>query len=332
MRKKMIAVCLLTGILLTGCGAPDVVLEEAKSVSSDFISSEEELNQAIDQIASGGKESEPVTISVIKREQLKRLQELITKDEFIKKKYYLEDEGDSDETEMDEDILSEWVQFEVGTKNTAAIFDEDMCLTFDDIKLKDGELDKFMEKMEALGYKNMKGMTPDDSRYLVRQGIEFYIFKPQHENSCYVGVTIPAARYCYPKKYEKLIEQNIGDGFCLSDVATGGYMDCLEMTSSWNEPGNPYNKKVFLYLKEDKALQLEVKIVENVDKAEGPVFSSYEQQTIINLLTMMSGNQTAAASFVANFRLDGDTEGEIGDKTWNLVKDRKNEYDILRVQ
>lgn len=352
MKKKTIAMLLLAVMLLTGCGAPDAVMDEAENIREEyrFLSSQEEVEGAKEILLGKGK-SEPAVVSVIKRQQLKILKETIMKDDFLKTLYLSEDsdeDADEDEFEADEvddTGIDDWLDYEIiGKKSTDMVFGGDLVLSF---TLQNGEkdLEELLKRMEKIGYKDMKGYTTEQygACSFVRQGLLFqsYVEKDVSEEGTVkrklvsFDILVPAARYCYPKRYEELIEKTIGDGFYLLKAYTGGYMDCLMLQSSWNDPGNPYNKQVFFYLKDEKPLQLEVKIWENADKADGPVFSADERQTIINLITQMTNNSSEATAFVSNFRIDGDKEGKLGDKEWRLINNgrtgKKSSY-ILRIQ
>lgn len=352
MKKKILAIMLLTGMLLTGCGAPDVVMDEAENIREEyrFLSSEEEVEKARE-LLQGQEKSEPRAISVIKRQQLKTLQTTIMNDKFIRKLFLWEDEETDSDEETDESEtedatqgLDDWVKFEVGKKSTDNVFSGDLLLTFN---LENGkkDLDELFKRLEKIGYKDMKGYNVEqyEACTFVRQGMliqprvtEEYKEDGTVERELFqLDVFMPSARYCYPKRYEELIEKTIGDGFYLLKAYTGGYMDCLLLQSSWNSPENPYNKQVSFYLKDDKPRQLEVKIWENADKADGLVFSASEKQTIINLITQMTGNSSEATAFVSNFRIDGEKEGTLGDKEWKLLNNgrtgKKHAY-ILRVQ
>lgn len=345
-KQKILVMVLLAGMLLTGCGAPDVVMDEAENVGEEFcfLSSEEDVEKA-QKFLQGQEKSEPRAISVIKRQQLKTLQATIMNDKFIRKMFLWEDEEtDRSETEEATQGLDDWVKFEVGKKSTDNVFSGDLLLTFN---LENGkkDLDELFKRLEKIGYKDMKGYNVEQygACTFVRQGMliqprvtEEYKEDGTVERELFqLDVFMPAARYCYPKRYEELIEKTIGDGFYLLKAYTGGYMDCLQLQSSWNSPENPYNKQVSFYLKDDKPLQLEVKIWENADKADGLVFSASEKQTIINLITQMTGNSSEATAFVSNFRIDGEKEGTLGDKEWKLLNNgrtgKKHAY-ILRVQ
>lgn len=47
-KQKILVMVLLAGMLLTGCGAPDVVMDEAENVGEEFcfLSSEEDVEKA----------------------------------------------------------------------------------------------------------------------------------------------------------------------------------------------------------------------------------------------------------------------------------------------
>lgn len=353
MRKRIVAAGLIAGILLTGCGAPDVIKDEAKKAAADcpFLSSEEEIQEALKAVGEK-KDSGPKEISVFQRQCLKNLEEAIQKDSFLKARYgenddvEIEDDSGADYIEVDESeepSLHNWIQPD--KKKQEEIFSWNMEVPFT-IKNGDGkDLDGILSRLEKLGFEGLRGYSPGQYGNIafVRKGMLFRVVEEeeyQEDGSVKrelleVDVRVPEARYYYPKKYEEIIEKSIVDGFFLTNLHTGGYADCLMLQGSWNDPVNPYNKQMMFYLKDGKPLQLEIKIWENREKAEGLVFSAYEKQTVTNLLRYMTGNSSEAAAFVSNFRTDGDTEGKLGDKTWRLIgngKTKNKSSYILRIQ
>ncbi|MCH5251634.1 MAG: hypothetical protein J1F22_01555 [Lachnospiraceae bacterium] len=330
--KKIIAMGLTVILCLTGCGTPDAVVEEIEKLEPGVISTKADVDSAWEKLA---WKEELKAVSSVKQQQMRKFAETI--DKLLKENKQIEEAYEGGPA-----ILKSWIDFQMGRDDFDSTFSLDSQCSYSIKTTKD--LETFLTVLEKNGYGNMKGYSVKQYTGVrfVRQGVMFQLDSGDNwdRDGMELIMRIPAARIGYPQRYTEFIERNIGDGFLLENIQCG-YMDVFQLIGSINEPGNPYDKQITLYFNKDegeqekKPLQMEIRIEENTKKAGGLVFSAYEQQTVINVLTAMTNNKAEAESFVRNFRIVEETEGSIGDRNWYLLDntgtDTNGSY-CLRIQ
>ena len=151
-----------------------------------------------------------------------------------------------------------------------------------------------------------------------------------------LDVHVPYHLIVMPGEYQDFLKNQISEGFYVKDANTGGYMDRLVLVSSWNDGEVPYEKCVSLYFSEGKLLQAEIKaqIIDafQVKKSDVfPLFTESERETMVRILSDLSGDDAAADDFVANFspeREGSKKSGEFGSCRWNCEKNGSGYYTI----
>lgn len=319
MKKKLIAIGVLTVFLLTGCGAPDVIQEEGNGIDTGFLSSEDEVDAVKDAMEKDEEEDyeKKSAANIISAQEQKQLRELYS---LIQQEKALISDGDEDDDEYDEDgeygypVLKDWANFRKDEKSPEEIFSDD-CTQYLYVQTKK-DLDVFLKDLEKIGYYGLRGHEIDQyERTYISRGILFGFYQ-EERGSIEIRISVSKNRIYYPEQFQDLLESQLDDGFYVSDIRSGGYLERLTLVSSQNEPGNPYNKRVNLYLKDQKPIQMEVEVLSNQRNASGPVFSEREQKTMKNLLTWMTGDESAAEAFALKLEANGESKGTIGSRKW----------------
>ncbi len=343
MRIQYIVAGALTVFLLTGCGSKDVVLQQAREQKAEFVSSIYDFKQ------DEGTEKQPaVTVSEERCKQIAQLKEIVKKN----KESGVGNSSD-DEEEYDELLATDWNKLEE-VKDLFSSSGLDGGVKGENYIYSPGEyrgdrekMLSFIRELEAAGYSDLSSLfetmekeLKEDKRNggynaltVVRNGVKFMmsvmasqtIQKEEYDVDIQIpqkeeyglDIQIPLALLVTPTEYVDFMQGQVMDGFYPVSFRAGGFMDCLTLVSSWDEPENPYNKAVNFYLKDGKPIQLEVKAMKN--KREGSLlFSRREQETVAGLLAALTGDANASKAFATGMKVGKEKSGTIGKCQWTL--------------
>lgn len=349
--KGVAAALLLAGIFLTGCGSEDIVVEKMKEQApGQQYGTAQQLEKALFNLSEESKISANtpsqkwILLDSKERQMREMLKEIKENKVFDGKWLSTMDQEEKDQFVaengiiMYEEGISDWLEGfkenKVSYGNRTIQFTDPPAEWFTGSEKRE-EMGAVLEQFEKMGYRNLTSLYENRDKaencLLVRNGAVFRLgFSQERENVLFFMVCFLNGSLSAPERYQSFLEENIKDGFVVKDISTGGFVDQIRLEGSKNEPGNPYDKTIFLYFR-DGILQMEVSIGENGQKAEGRVFTEEEQGTVQALLASMTGDANGAAALVANFRLNEETEGTLGDRSWQLLDKGKGRY-ILRVQ
>lgn len=336
MKLRYIMVGTLAALLLTGCGSQEKVLEKAKSEDVDFTSSIYEIKT--DEEADT---SPAVTVSEQNCDRVKKLKEILEK----------ADSGFHEESDDESCDLGDPKSVLKNMENTNQINAYDILSSVyekrEDIEavLKQVEqagYSDLVSSLDGLDYDNGAKLSSYESRSvsLVRQGVEFSLsYTCYYDTKTYyyymLEVQVPYALVLQPAEYSDLVDNQLKDGFYPGSFIFGGYMDRMNLVSSWDEEGNPYNKSVDFYFQDGTPVQLEITLEEN-GKTGDKVFTDREQETMTNLLTKLCTDQTAAKDFVESFTVGKSKSGTVGNCQWTLkysgYDDSRRKTYVLTVQ
>lgn len=346
MRIQYIMAGALTVFLLTGCGSKDVVLQQAKEQKAEFVSSIYDFKQ------DEGTEKQPaVTVLEERCKQIAQLKEIVKKNRESVVGYSSDEEEDGEEYE--ELLATDWNKLEevkdlfCSNGLDGGVKGENYIYALGGYWGDREKMLSFIRELEAAGYSDLSSLFETMEKELkedkknggyyeltiVRNGVQFMmsvipsqtIQKEEYdvdiqipqEGQYGLDIQIPLALLVTPVEYADFMQSQVMDGFYPVSFRAGGFMDCLTLVSSWDEPGNPYNKAINFYLKDGKPIQLEVKAMKN--KREGSLlFSGREQETVAGLLAALTGDASASKAFATGMEIGKEKSGTIGKCQWTL--------------
>ncbi len=208
---------------------------------------------------------------------------------------------------------------------------------FTSLKAPFEDLVKEHEKNEDQGQQDISRLNQISP---VRCGIEFclscdeYLVRSDTDAVYTILVQIPLAMVLPPANYHPWLDQNITDGWYIGCVNVGGYMDRINLISSFDDPENPYNKMTDIYIKDGEPVEVECQIKKNFfwekDSADDLIFSENERETMSRLIGWICEDEREAEKFVSGISgLDGKS-GEVGSCEWKIKK--KRDMYILTIQ
>ena len=343
MRKKIIALISIVGILMTGCGVPDRVKEEIKNVERGFLSEKTEV-KATEKNAERARQNyisdtESFVVSEKRKEQIKKLYQLIYSEEISElytdltadayriydSEIFSEDFSQKEFKKMIQVYINgekEWTDYAFeGFQFSISIQEEESW-------------QKLAKLLEQNGYTGLVGVQApkNDQRDIVSQGVVFelrgptvymesdYMFESEIEmEASGIQLTINVSKYslCYPEKFS-FLETIIEDGFFMNGLDMGGYLERVSLTGSCNEPKNQLQKSIDIYMKEGKPIQIEITAAGEVTNTAETLFSEREKTTVANLLAQVTGDKAAADAFV-EIGVRPDKKGSVGKWNWYRI-------------
>ncbi len=118
------------------------------------------------------------------------------------------------------------------------------------------------------------------------------------------------------KAWEAYIYSNVKDGFWASGGAVGGLMDRLTLQGGKNEIGCKYEKKIQVYQKDKKAVQVNFYFQKNRISGES-TFLPKEKQSTINILKTVGVSEQDAKKFVDTYDPDKCKDITLDGKTYS---------------
>lgn len=343
MRKKIIALLVAVGILMTGCGVPDRVKEEAKNIDPGFISEKDEVKDAQKKVERAQQsyicDRETFLVSEKRKEQMKKLYELLYSAEISG--LYTEMTADAYHT-IDGEIYSDELPIKKFKKMMQAYIDGNKEWTdfaFEGVQFNlyiqdDIRWQAIATLLEKNGYTGLAGVKApkDSSRTIVSQGGVFelrgpmvytesdYLFDSEIEmetGGIQLVITVSKYNICYPEKI-RFLDTTTEDGFYLNGLDMGGYLERVTLTSSCDDPKSQFQKRMDIYMKEGKPIQIEIIVAGDVINESETLFSEREKKSVANLLSQITGDSAAAEAFV-EISVQPDKKGSVGSWNWYRI-------------
>ena len=320
MRKKLMVLFLATAISLAGCGVPNPAEDARKELDVGFISSEKDVGLA-EQTAEKKRaiSSENVSIkSFVTEDRKNKILQLIASLEEMAK----------------EDIIAEYDEKELYYEEKPG--NEH---SFSDYKQTDFVihtktwLEEFKKRVAAIGFEGVQEIDNKmrDSFTVLSHGVRFVFYKDEVVYN--VNITIRNTDLYAPVQFAGILKECFRDGFSVREVITGGYIERFVLESCGVQKGNSYEKTVYVYLKDNKFLQMEI-YARGTGEESALVFSEREKETMVNLLTWISKDAAASEKFVSEITAEGEDKGAIGSCDWYRIKEKNwgNEQEVaLRI-
>jgi len=343
MKKRIIALVSVVGILMTGCGVPDRVKEEAKNIERGFISEKQEVKVAQKSVEQAQQsyicDTQTLLVSEKRNEQIKKLYQLLYSEEISG--LYTELTTDAYNT-VDDGIYTEGLSKKAFKKMIQVYIDgkkqwTDYASDGFQVSLSIQDEEKWQELAKLLeqnGYTGLLGVQAPENgrRAIVSNGVVFeligplvytesdYMFDSEigiETGRIYLNITISKFNICYPEKFS-FLETAVEDGFYLNGLDMGGYLERVTLTSSQDDPKSPLQKRIDIYLKEGKPIQVEITAAGEVTNTAGTLFSEREKTTVENLLAQVTGDKGAADAFV-EICVHPDQKGSVGTWSWYRI-------------
>ena len=322
--KRIIVLGLMISILLTGCGVPDRVKEEMDKVKVEARFDKKFYNELKTNAASAATKNNKVAnsyrFSEEKKQQILQLYALITEKEEKKllKEYYeyneLDSEGGYVELEKPGKELEKYLNQETYEINS--------MYTISFRMKKEKEFINLLQELTKLGYTELENCIPKDestSDYdVISQGIKFNIYKVFNEDIFFMDISIKGTEVPSIPQFDTEMQKSLGEVFWNNSINVGGDIDCYVYTGSMNEKNNSYQKSIYIYVKDEKIIQMEI-AVEGERKASQPYFSTQEQEALKKILAAMSQDEKAAETFLASVSADSPDKGEFGTCKWYRI-------------
>ncbi len=319
MTKKIIAIALLAGLILTGCTTPDVVIDKVKASDMGVLESAKDI-KALEKTKNQKAKKEDVTWTN-SQAGIKQLQTWIStvkSNKWLKKKSVYVDDLSADD--VDDLIQNIMVEFEFSGAD------------------RDQELDYFYKQLEKLGYSGLsdrwemiKDDELDNTICIVSEGVAINMIRDdiytitdvsEEHNTMWVDVTHSAARCYYPEEYADIVEACGSDGFYVGQVTAGGSWGSIYLAGSCNDPMTTYDKNIMIYLEHGVPVQAEIEFSRLDDVREDKsreLFTADELTSLYNLLQIICG--VDGERFFGDLALDHNDRGTVGTKEWYLTKE-----------
>ena len=308
MRKKLMVLFLATAISLVGCGVPNPAEDARKELDVGFISSEKDVWVA-EQTAEKKRaiSSENVSIkSFVTEDRKNKILQLIASLEEMAK----------------EDIIAEYDEKELYYEEKPG-----NEITFSDYEQADFVihtktwLEEFKKRVVAIGFEGVQEIDNKmrDSFTVLSHGVRFVFYKDEVVYN--VNITISNIDLYAPEQFADILKECFKDGFSVREMTTGGYIERFVLESCKVQKGNSYEKTVYVYLKDNKFLQMEV-YARGTGEKSAVVFSEREKETMVNFLAWMSKDAAASEKFVSELTAEGADKGAIGSCDWYRMKEK----------
>lgn len=350
--KRIMAAGILCSVLFTGCGMADNAADMAKEISVPTLNTEQDVNAVLAEVQSEGTPGENWILNKEKQQKLKKLYDFVKAE---KAKGTLK-------VDAEDKAIQKWINTD-DPRDDVFEYEPVWNLEIDRDYLK-----SFFQKIDELGYTGVYDMVgrkldeakkeyeeddywwPDTRCYT--DNISFYIsFMEEPYATVTIGIDADGIRY--PSNLQEVLENKLQSGFLVSGVSTGGYLQSVSFYSEMFLEGSPYNKSAVLYLKDGKAVQLdmyiqlpaEIEALQEEGKLEGrfegrmdTFFTEPEAKSVAELLEMFGVNSSDALEFAQKAGTDTETRGILNDVSWQLkegVLQKWNSYEktwLLRIQ
>lgn len=318
MKIKCVLIGALSVAFLTGCGSKDVLLQQAKDLNPEFVSSIYEYQQV-----EGYGRVPQLAVSEEKCKEMKQLRDAVLN-------FAREDEVVDRE---DNPLLTEkWnnpkkILEEVQSVNGVGdIYNLGIYLYSVE------RAEQLFQMLEGLGYEDLSGIFQDEVKKaekkkssfydysVVRRGVSFDISCQMDEDydNFMIYMEVPQGVITCPVEYMDLINNCVKDGLFLAKIATGGYVECLTFQGSVSSPEDAYNKQIDCYIKDGKLLQMEIFMSQNPRRKSTDVFAEKEGESVAKMLSYFTGDENASRTFVSGFKPGKEKSGTIGSYTWTV--------------
>ena len=343
--KKIVVVGLMMTILLTGCGVPDRVAEEAKKIQKGYISDYDEVKQINTKIRDFEKQEisfgEDSVISAKQSEKIKLLYETL---ERLKREGLFEDkyiefqdwhEGKDEFTGAEKRArLEEYIYGKRSWKEWASSF-----FTYDSWLKTEEDYMHLAEELEKVGFTGLKDVKltgQQDYAKVCANGIQFdiWLYYRDESNAELESIDVVARvekkDFFYLPQFAEWMEEKVDNGFVLTGLDYEGYLQRLVYTGSYSintqeytgdrtEGITPFQKSIEIYMKNNEFLQMEIDMTGTQSKKGELVFSEEEKGTVKNFIAWASGDEEGAKEFVEKPTADGDKKGTIGNCEWYRI-------------
>lgn len=350
--KRIIAAGILCSVLFTGCGMADNAADMAKEISVPTLNTEQDVNDMLAKVQSEETLEENWILNKEKQQKIKKLYDFINAEK---------DKGTL-KVDAEDKAIQKWINTDDPQDD---VFESEPVwnLEID----RESNLKSLFQKIDELGYTGIYDMVCtniDESKTeyeeqfwwpditFTADSITFYI-------SCYddpfaiVNIGIKADGIRYPASMQEILENTLQSGFFVSKVHTDGYLRAVSFYSELYAGGTPYNKSAILYLKDGKAVQLdmyiqfpeEIGVLQEEGMLEGrfegrmdTFFTEQEAKSLAGLLEMFGVNSSEALEFARKAGTDTETRGILNDVSWQLkenVMPKGTSYEknwLLRIQ
>lgn len=333
--KRIMAAGVLCSVLFTGCGMSDNAADMAKEISVPTLNTKKDIDAMLAEIQSEETVEENWILNKEKQKKIKGLYDVIK----------AEEEKGALNTDTDEKDIKEWVETS-DPKDDA--FDATVCWNLE--VETESKLKSLFQKFDEIGYtggydmlckelaEGKKGVEEGESRSwwpdisITIDNVTFYItfFDVPFAT---VNISINTDGIRYPSSLQEILENKLQSGFLVSKIYTGGYLQAVSFYSELSLEGSPYNKSGILYLKDGKAVQLdmyiqlpeEITALQKEGKLEGKFngkmdtfFSEQESKALTGLLELFGVNGSEALEFAQKAGTGSDSRGIMNDASWQL--------------
>lgn len=333
--KRIMVAGVLCSVLFTGCGMSDNAADMAKELSVPTLNTKKDIDEMLAKIQSEETVEENWILNKEKQQKLKALYE------FIK----VEEEKGAIDSDVDEKDIKQWIETSDPKDD---VFDAivDWNLEID----TESKLKSLFQKLDEIGFSggyDILCKEIDEGKEEVEEGedrswwpdisitienVTFYItFFDSPFATVNIGINADGIRY--PASLQEILEKKFQNGFIVSDIYTGGYLQAVSFYSEVFLEGSPYNKSGILYLKDGKVVQLDmyIQLPEEIGalqkegklerKFNGKIntfFTEQEAKTLAGLLEMFGVTSSEALEFAQKAGTDSDSRGIMNDVSWQF--------------
>lgn len=345
-RKKIIAAFVLCSVLFTGCGMSDNAADMASEISVPTLNTAKEIDAALAQMSDTVEEN--WVINKENQQQFKDLYNLLKAEEKkgtlrldMEDKYVLElMEADNPDDKAFQDTESA-LELEIDNEsNLKSLFQELDKAGYT------GAYDMVCNAIE----KN-KSENEDDTWWgEIRFTLKNVTFCTSFFDTPYamVWVSMNENSIRYPESMKDLLENKLQNGFSINGISTGGYLQAISFYTEMCWGGSPFNKSAVLYLKDGKAVQMDMYIqlahdvieLEQKDKFKGSsdvFFTEQEAETFAGLMELFGANSSDALEFAKKVGEKSESRGLVNDVSWQLKENAMPRFGsernwLLRIQ
>lgn len=346
--KNIIAVGAFLAVLLTGCGIEDKAAQTAQEISVPFISSRQEVKDALAQIPD--KNGGSVTW-VFNEKTYERLKNLVAFVDSEKEKGTVSmDDADDSGDNID---YGEWLQKVRRADDDFFDQEEVQDLSWSLILNEKEQLLPFFKGLEETGFTGIYDLVSErinleDKRehedfvpevYFVSHGVSFDVTYTNEDFEIWISTSTSTIRY--PETMKDLIENKLQSCFSVKSICTGGYLQAIVVSSEASVSQSPYEKECVIYLKDGKPIQVEMNIdhaywlagiyktYEAYKQLMGDskfqnFFTEQEADALAGILEMFGIDRTEALEQIKKMGKDSDREGNIGSANWYLKPTESN--------
>jgi hypothetical protein len=343
--KKLALLVMVSIFLFTGCGMPDKAADMLPDTDVGMLNTASEITEAL-KMAENSTSNQEKVLSKEGQQQLSDLKYFLKKKEkegLIKIDYYESD-------------LDDWINAK--STDDSVFQQSDNIITGWNLLISDREkLLKLLDELDKFGYSGLGNMLDSQmsketetnaaeyagyGKNVVLSGMIFYVcdsdeYDIDDDADIVMSIALSTSKICYPKQLEYWIQNSITDGFYISNVSTGGYLQSIVLLSE-QALNSPYDKQCVLYLKDGNIVQMDISIEESGwlsglksekkdDGVQYSFFSDTEKNTMKNLLTDIGVSEEAGTQFLDEISSESASTGSVGSANWYL---RENKGDNLQ--